>query len=303
MKLIKITSALFILLLSASIFVKCKKDNIVTKNTSPNKEINKVNYLFNPLSRDTKLFENYYNGKGNYSIGFDNQRNYNMLDNRISENNNAYASVKFNNTFSKISTCSIDGVLLKEKLVDGNYFYSLEHQDLDNVIHNWFGKIVTFKMTYDGTANRTTNLEVIDSVYIPQEINVDGSSLKSIFGATTLNSGENGISRYGNYTINWNLDSANKNGMAVLVSWHGATFIETAPHNPIYSLNYIVNLDIVDDNGTYTIKADNFKDFPKNAIFDVVLIRVGGTTDFVGYGQKLFVGATLYRIPSFYLKD
>ena len=73
MKLIKITSALFILLLSASIFVKCKKDNIVTKNTSPNKEINKVNYLFNPLSRDIKLFENYYNGKGNYNYIINNE--------------------------------------------------------------------------------------------------------------------------------------------------------------------------------------------------------------------------------------
>lgn len=159
-------------------------------------------------------------------------------------------------------------------------------------------------MTYDGSANRTTSLEVIDSCYIPQEINIDDNSIKNTFGVTTLfNGGENGVSRNGNYTINWNADPKNTNGVAILVSWHGASFVETAPHNPSSTLNYIVNLDIVDDNGTYTIKAENFKDFPKNAIFSISLIRIGGTTAIVGAGQKLFVGATMFAIPDFHLKD
>ena len=296
MKHIKITSVLF-LLLSTFIFVKCKKDNITTtiKNT-PAKEVNKVNFLFNPLSRDTKLFENYYNEKGNYRIGFNCQGNFST----------AYANVTFDNnkTLSKVSTCSIDGVLLKEKIVDGNYSYSLERPEINTVIHNWFGKKVAFKMTYDGSANRTTSLEVIDSCYIPQEINIDDNSIKNTFGVTTLfNGGENGVSRNGNYTINWNADPKNTNGVAILVSWHGASFVETAPHNPSSTLNYIVNLDIVDDNGTYTIKAENFNDFPKNAIFSISLIRIGGTTAIVGAGQKLFVGATMFAIPDFHLKD
>lgn len=303
MKHIKITSVLF-LLLSTFIFVKCKKDNITTtiKNT-PAKEVNKVNYLFNPLSRDTKLFENYYLEKGNYGIGYNCQKGYTILDNRTSETNTAYGYVRINDIFSKVSTCSIDGVLLKEKIVDGNYSYSLERPEINTVIHNWFGKKVAFKMTYDGSANRTTSLDVIDSCYIPQEINVDGNAIKSTFGATSLNDGENGVSRNGNYTINWNADAKNTNGVAILVSWHGASFVETAPHNPSSTLNYIVNLDIVDDNGTYTIKAENFKDFPKNAIFSISLIRIGGTTAIVGAGQKLFVGASFYSFPRFYVKD
>lgn len=305
MKHIKITSALLFLLLSTFIFVKCKKDNITTtiKNTSA-KEVNKVNYLFNPLSRDTKLFENYYNEKGSYGIGYNCQKGYTILDNRTSETNTAYGYVKINDVFSKVNTCSIDGVLLKEKIVDGNYSYSLERPEINNVIHNWFGKKVTFKMTYDGSASKTTNLEVIDSCYIPQELNIDDNSIKNTFGVTTLfNGGENSVSRNGNYTINWNADNKNTNGVAILVSWHGSSFIEATPHNPSSTLNYIVNLDIVDDNGSYTIKSENFKDFPKNAIFSISLIRIGGTTANVGTGQKLFVGASFYSFPRFYVKD
>lgn len=303
MKKNKITPFLIMFLLITTFFVKCKKDDIIKKNTSTTKEVNKVNYLFDPLRRDTKLFENYYLGKGNYNIGYDCQKGYSMLENVTRETNTAYGSVRFNNVFSKVNECSIEGNLLEEKLFDGNYSYSLERPNINNIIHNWFGKKVTFKMTYDGAGNRITSLDVIDTVYIPQEINVDGSRIQSIFGATTLNSGENGVSRNGSYIINWNADSRNTNGMAVIISWHGKSYTTSDPHNPISSLNYIVNLDIVDDIGTYTITTDNFKDLPQNAIFDILLIRVGGITDVVGSGQKLFVGATMYSFPSFYVND
>jgi len=78
------------------------------------------------------------------------------------------------------------------------------------------------------------------------------------------------------FTINWNSDVQNKNGVAVVVDWSAA--LSTPKTDGTLGLNYsgkiVRNVDIVEDLGVYVFDGKKMlKDIPKDAMVDIAIYR------------------------------
>jgi len=301
---------LSVALTSILVLFKCKKDDLSKINSNNSTPTNKTNYLFDPSRIDTRLFERFYNNKGNYCLTFSNQKGYPDASGRKTEYSDCGGYVKFNNDngkLYKVNKCIVDDYELSENLSNGNFYYSLERSlNTNNTVRSFFGKNTRFRFEYADAVNRNSDVSIDQTLYIPQEIIIDDNQIKSTFGLTSPSRiGEDKIDRNGNYAINWNPDINNQHGIVILTIWNGFNFDENHPNNPTYIGGNVINIDIVDDNGVYVLTSNNFKDMPVNGIISISIMRIGGYSGIATNSsyENLFVGMSSYGLPAMNLKN
>lgn len=72
---------------------------------------------------------------------------------------------------------------------------------------------------------------------------------------------------YDNFTLRWNAEQMNTNGIAVIAEWTGNTIFDS-PQDA-----YIVNIDIVPDTGEAVLNPELFKNMPDEALVNIWLFR------------------------------
>lgn len=183
-----------------------------------------------------------------------------------------------------VGDIKIGDILLQPKISrrTGGFDYD-PHVSAFEEIKDEFGKEVVFKV-----AEGNEDFEAFEkTLVIPEKFNVsknlDAFSTKQFHyevfeGMTTI---AEGIDRNG-FTINWNADPNNKNGVAVILEWAGITI--NADELPIKHDAYKRNIELIDDKGSYSFNGFASKNIPPNALVRINIIR--GNVEIVKLSTK-----------------
>jgi hypothetical protein len=145
-------------------------------------------------------------------------------------------------------------------------FYSIEggilnrSYDLAARLSNDFGKEINFSLTRD-------NAKIFDEhVYVPIPIEVSEFSNTGIIELTNYY----GLSR-NDFSINWNKDPANNNGILVVLTWPG-TILNT-PLDQLGNNKFHYKAAWLPDTGSGKIPSSFFEGVPKDAAFMIEFVR------------------------------
>lgn len=183
-----------------------------------------------------------------------------------------------------VGDIKIGDILLQPKISrrTGGFDYD-PHVSAFEEIKDEFGKEVVFKV-----AEGNEDFEAFEkTLVIPKKFNVsknlDAFSTKQFHyevfeGMTTI---AEGIDRNG-FTVHWNADPNNKNGVAVILEWSGITI--NADGLPIDNDAYKRNIELIDDKGSYSFNGFASKNIPPNALVRINIIR--GNVEIVKLSTK-----------------
>lgn len=172
-----------------------------------------------------------------------------------------------------------------------NGYYSLTNNNMDKL--GLYGKYLTFN--FQNIQGRSSTSDSIN-FYSPNIINVNQNHF--------IQQTNKSIDRNSTINIEWNKDILNTNGVVVIVYWYGdINKFSDVNGNPLPNNagTIVRNVDVCDDNGSYQLTSKNFKDIPKDAKVDIIVLRgnyklseiqnidsrIESYTDWTAYGMVL----------------
>lgn len=140
-----------------------------------------------------------------------------------------------------------------------------------------YGSHVYFEISAGSAMTRSASASETVDMYIPELIKVTSPIMQNESDMYPL-------CYYDGFTVRWNGDPENTNGVLVVIEWFGSMVF--GDHNPNA---YIRRTDRVDDTGEAVLSKDMFDDIPDTAICHLTLLR-GNLENVIAddYSFKLF---------------
>lgn len=127
-----------------------------------------------------------------------------------------------------------------------------------------YGSNVSFRVTQTNSSSNLSKVISKDTtvtMYIPNLVNITSPKIEKeeeLFP----------FCYYKDFEISWNADADNKNGLVVMLEWHGISL--KGERKSIF----VRNIDIIEnDNGSAKLNDKLFNNIPNNAIANITLLR------------------------------
>jgi hypothetical protein len=128
--------------------------------------------------------------------------------------------------------------------------------------NNLFGQVLSYRVIDNSSANRGSQENNYNEVYVPELINVT-------YNTQNLEPGT---------AIRWNTDNLNENGVAISVEYYAVNQLDTGI--AFANIATIKRSFVLDDSlGTYTFSQEDLEIFPNMALLDINVLRAGFDTD------------------------
>lgn len=242
------------------VFAGCQKAKVDPSD-------NKVNGQNLSTSIEMPMQIPFYKG---YFAGFHGSIGFNLQRDRGDYTTSSIScGAYFENPTLDIDRISVGGLELSSAntVKDGHLHFGLRNamhteytlSDLQNV-KNLFGKNVRFLAN---SGSRSSGVNIDDEIYVPQSLNL------SVTDQTKMPR----VNRTQGLQLNWDKDINNQHGVAIVLLWEGK---KVGADKMLIEDNKAVrvqNLTIVEDDGSYSLQAADFKDMPKDAWVLVSVVR------------------------------
>jgi hypothetical protein len=279
-----------LLLLGAILLASCSKTNTPLDDKVVQDGKTKVIYDFSIQPKQV-IYEDIFESTDGV-VGLANKTVYNAYGSSVDY---SYKANFLNNTTS--SSAPIDGgaitingetgTLTLEYSVNNNggaqYTpINADDESLFNMISGFYNG--TIEIVVDGDAG-----DVIPSMTLelttPENLEILSPELSAI---TPDVDGDNPdalpqISITQNFTINWNIQDQNENGVAIIVWWSGLTFDSENLQHTNNSTRYVY---LTDDDGSYQLPYEMFQEIGENAMIEISVMR--GNVEIVESNGKKF---------------
>ncbi len=252
---------LFSFCLIISMFNSCQKKQNVQMNSNGIKSIDNLLYS-SKFDQQALFYKEFLNSNRLGSFTFNSYNSPAYIGSKPSNSIVAY----FYNDAKRNEFINVGDKIWVNDIFVAEYNSTAESyrtkNDIENDLPLFFGTDVHIKINSNATTGKTN------------ETTVDFYSPKTIDAGKSLSIGK--INRTDNFTITWNADNLNPNGVAIVVDWTG----NMQGENPNGTFGpYIVgkvtrNVDMAEDNGSYIFDANKMlKDIPKGAKININIYR------------------------------
>ncbi|MFN8295519.1 MAG: hypothetical protein U0T69_04950 [Chitinophagales bacterium] len=259
--------SIFILFLLIS---SCDKSSVLSNNSSKNTIVSK--------GSKESILDYYQKHTNKYDIGVSLQSTNNTSFKNFGGIYNGYLQQSVSAFFG---TNKIPIETIKQmnfKIGDYNLNYDSKYEfnrttqigdNQDNNIVNLFNqKNISVNFGDIGASNRITEIGLTNPT--PIYFTYPSLSLQEVAPMTNNNS----------LMIKWNKDVENKNGVIIILSWHG----ETVSRTKIFPDNDLKVIKTIDDDGEELIDNSMLQYFPDDALLDIAIARgFIETTNINGY--------------------
>lgn len=276
---------IIILILSSIVLLSCNKQHI-QKATSSNIIISQ--------GSNKEMLEYYQKHTNKYDVGVSLQSTNNTSFKNFGNTFNGYLQYSLN-AFSGTNKIPLETIKqMNFKIGNYNLSYDSKYEfnrttqagnNQDNIIVDLFNmKNISINIPYNNSINRTTDINISNPTPI-------------YFISPTLSFDESAITTNNSFLIKWNKDDDNKNGVIIVLSWHGETVSRTKklPDNDLKVIK------TVDDDGTELIDDAMLQYFPDDALIDIAIGR-GNIETSNNNGYSTIVESLTYAYERFGVK-
>ena len=154
----------------------------------------------------------------------------------------------------------LDKTQMNKILINGKNVFSPSTKSGDGAIAEMFGEDVSFDLSGMNPSTKGSGKGSVQ-LYSPAPLRIS-------FPAVPSEGGRYPVCYDQSFTVRWNADTKNKNGVLVVVKWNGAVLFGYD-----YTSTYVVHSKTFPDNGSAVLPASMFEGIPDTAFCSLILLR------------------------------